>query len=56
VAISPAGRDHARIWPEGGVARRVALRIAGRLWACARRSQGSPWRTLWRETLFEAGE
>lgn len=29
---------------------------ARRLWACARRSQGSWRRALWRETLFEAGK
>ena len=36
--------------------RGVARLRAPRLWACARRSQGSRRRGLWRETLFEAGE
>lgn len=36
--------------------RGVARLGARRLWACARRSQGSRRRRLWRETLFEAGE
>lgn len=46
------GRGLARTWAGGGVARLGARR----LWACARGSQGSRRRSLWRETLFEAGE
>lgn len=36
--------------------RGVARLCAPHFWACARRSQGSRRRGLWRETLFEAGE
>lgn len=56
------GKDGA--WPDATWGRGLALLgregrgLAGarRLWACARRSQRSRRRRLWRETAFEAGE
>lgn len=56
------GKDGA--WPDATLGRGLALlgregrgpAGARRLWACARRSQRSRRRRLWRETAFEAGE
>ena len=53
--MSQSRGQRGRVLPYLG-GRGVTRLGAPRLWACARRSQGSRRRGLWRETLFEAGE